>query len=67
MGDLFKVWEAIEKIAETADAVSLECSVCMLIDYTAAKCGISSKELLEKITPIIISCNEELGQMVIGK
>lgn len=65
MFDLFNKWEAIERFVSDIDDVCLKSIVCMLIDYTAVKSGKSSKELLEEITPIIIKCNEELGEMVI--
>ena len=61
--ELFEKFDAIMGIAETTSAEFLKPIICMLIDYTASKSGITSKELLEEITPVIIMCNEQLGQM----
>lgn len=61
MFEMFAKWEVIEQILRDSEVEYLQPLTCMMIDYVAAKSGMSSKELLDSITPIIIKCNEELG------
>ena len=65
MEELYITWDIFQTIASNTDVDCLKACLCMLIDYTAVKSGVSSKELLEQITPIIIQCNEELGEMAV--
>ena len=53
----------ILKVADNIDANELMVILCMFIDYTASRNDMPSEELLEKITPTIIQCNEDLGAM----
>lgn len=63
--DLYLAWDAFEKLARDTSADKLKVILCMLVDYTAAKSGTTSVELLDLIYPMIIETNEELGAMTI--
>lgn len=63
--DMVKMWGAIEAMATEVAPNELKAIVCNLIDYTAARNGVSSMELLAEIEPIIRFVNNELGAVIL--
>lgn len=64
MNELLNVWSQIfSTLEETENNLTLEVITCMTIDYVAARSGSTSAALLEKITPLIVECNDEIGPM----
>lgn len=63
MEELFAKWEMVMAMLEDESPESLMTITCMMIDMTAVKAGITSADLLEKISPIIVACNEAMGAM----
>lgn len=61
MGELFEKWEKVLEIFEDEPPENLMAITCMMVDMTAIKSGMTSADLLKKISPIIVACNEFMG------